>query len=304
MGGLPREVNRSPSFEDEQLINYEFVHPRVPPEGRLRCHSDQRAGIYDQSQRDLEDRPVGYDHTGRRRKLDERNRRQELRAMPIGIRQLSVMLSLAILCNGGVVTDLFAQDRLGTNDAAQARWSTANYDALAEQVFGPPTSSEPLPQRTVWVVTARVRPAYEDDPEVQFSITKQSTGDVTASMVTLDGPLRLQVEQILKERPGLAPQDVARSIAVQRINVTHTEHPQLARLAATFESMRPSVGIENVMVLDPRIYQLWVDAGSQQVYSNLLGPSNGAGRHPMIRWIEDALAELEKARIRARKQME
>lgn len=54
------------------------------------------------------------------------------------------------------------------------------------------------------------------------------------------------------------------------------------KAAGAFERIRTSIGLENALVMDPRRYQLWVDAESQQAYFNLLGPSSGEVGQPII----------------------
>jgi hypothetical protein len=75
---------------------------------------------------------------------------------------------------------------------------------------------------------------------------------------------------------------------MDRFTVARKQCAALTGIVSKFESLRMEVAIENMLVLDPRQYELWVDAGSQQLQVNLLGASSGETKHPVIQWMEDA----------------
>lgn len=154
------------------------------------------------------------------------------------------------------------------------------YDGVASRIFGAPIDEDGLAPDVAWVVTVRRRAAGNDEPEVQFSITRSYTGGLSATVMRLREPL---------EGSG----------AIDRVHLIAAGCRGLETIAEEFSGLQLSPVLENGMILDPIQYQVWVDAGSQQASFNLLGPSSGEGGHPLIVWIEGALRELARCEGRS-----
>jgi hypothetical protein len=164
---------------------------------------------------------------------------------------------------------------------------------VANEVFGSPPSADGPTGNTLWVVTVRVTPAY-DQPEIQFSLSKSANDEAAAVVTKLRSSLQLQLEKLYRERGEESASQIATRIELDRITVTERQCPALKKMVAAFAKVRSAIALENEMVLDSRRYQVWVDAYSQQLYVSLLGPSNGMGRHPIILWVEESLRHLKK----------
>lgn len=204
----------------------------------------------------------------------------------------AIILTITLaFCTNALCADLVQEVETGEDGSRE--WAAHNYDSVITHVFGEPSSSDlPSPEVT-WIVTARIRSAYDEAGELQFSLSKAHGGKVGAELIRAVTPLIVQIDDIHRVHPDLDAAAVAKLVRLERRAIEATPHaPALARLAKTFEALRPLVAVENVMVLDPRQYQVWIDAGSQQVFFNLLGPSSGDGRHALIRWVENAQKEL------------
>jgi hypothetical protein len=111
-----------------------------------------------------------------------------------------------------------------------------------------------------------VRPAYDAGPEVQFTITKLSTGEVTAVVTKLRSSLQVQLQNLHREHRNKMPSEIAKSINFDRFVFTQKQFPALTKIEPAFAKLRMPFSFENALVVDPRQYQLWVDAGSQQLY--------------------------------------
>ncbi len=180
---------------------------------------------------------------------------------------------------------------VATAKAAKA-WARQNYDAVAEAVLGLPTSSEDMPPNTSWIVTFRLRPAYGVDPEVQVALTKLANGGVTAIVTKLRPALDLQLQNMHQKHESSTPAQIAKLIQLDRVTLSSAQCPALTKVATSFERIRTPIVLENELALDSRQYQLWIDAGSQREYFDLLGASNGQSKHPVIVWIEESLKDI------------
>lgn len=226
--------------------------------------------------------------------MDEGHQREELHAMSVTSRAVVAVL-VASVCAVATALECAAQSTQQAEEAAATTWATQNYEDVSKHVFDPPTSPDGLNLNTTWVVTVRIRPAYDADPEVQFSLTKFGNGEVTAVVTKLRSSLQLQLQNIHREHRSSAPSEIAKLIKADRFVVTKAQCPTLTKIVAEFEKLRPTIALQNALVVDPRQYQLWLDAGSQQVYLNLLGASNRESRHPIIVWIEDTWQRIQKS---------
>ena len=225
--------------------------------------------------------------------MEERYRREEVRDVPGIVRTVTAFV-IVFLCTFAGRPACVPQDH-ETNQDVAARWATQQYGPVAKSAFGSPTAPEGLGPNTVWVVTARIRPAYNVDPEMQFSLTKLANGEVTATVIKLRTPLQVQLQRLYPKHPKASPSDLAELIELDRYILSQKQWAGLSELATAFEKVRTTVALENALTMDSRQYQIWVDAGSEQAYFNLLGPSSGEGGHPIIVWIEETGRRLQKA---------
>lgn len=214
--------------------------------------------------------------------------------MSVGSRTL-VALLVASVCAVAASPECAAQSTQQTDEDLAIIWATQNYEDVSKLIFGSPTSPDGLNLNIAWVVTARVRPAYDVDPEVQFSLTKLGNGEVTAVVTKLRSSLHLQLQNLHREHRSTTSSEIAKLVNFDRFVLTQTQCPVLTKIEAAFANLRTPITFENALVVDPRQYQLWVDAGSQQVYLNVLGASNGKSRLPIIVWIEEAQQRLQRA---------
>jgi hypothetical protein len=207
-----------------------------------------------------------------------------------GLVKVFVVVGLyASVLSGAPVQDIGHADSNGPSE-----WAAHNYERIANEVFGIPASSDPNSE-VIWMVTARIRPAYDADGESQLSLAKSRGGRMAADLIKVSAPLLRQIDEIHRQHPDLDTIAVAKLVRVHRRGVDATvSSAALSKIATAFEKLRPVIALENAMVIDPRQYQLWIDAGSQQIYFNLLGPSSGQGNHALIRWIENAHKELDR----------
>jgi hypothetical protein len=214
--------------------------------------------------------------------------------MSVGFRAV-VALLVASMFALAASPECAAQSTQQADENVASRWATQNYEDVSKHVFGSPTSLDGLDLNIAWVVTARVRPAHDPDPEVQFSLTKLGNGEVNAVVTKLRSSLQGQLQNLHDEHRSATPSEIAKLVDFDRFVLTQTQCPALTKIAAAFAKLRTPIAFENALVLDPRQYQLWLDAGSQQVYLNVLGASNGGSRHPIIVWIEETQQRLQKA---------
>lgn len=188
----------------------------------------------------------------------------------------------------------FQTPRAATDHTAEA-WVSEIIERVADSVFDPPMSVEGLDRNTVWVVTARILPAYETDPEMQLSLRKLANGNVNAIVTTLPQSLKVQLMRTYLRDRDATVAEIAKRIERTRWVLTPAECPELPRIAARFEKLRTNIALENALFLDSKRYQLWVDADAQRAQWDLLGASSGESRHPIIRWIEETSQALRKA---------
>jgi hypothetical protein len=241
----------------------------------------------------MESRSLRNSYQRRKTRLERRHRSEDLRSLSsMTARTLVLVLVLLIVAADQEGSTQGAQQ---AEEASARSWAVSQYDEVSKYVFEPPMSPNGLALTTSWVATARIRPSYDIDPEIQFSVSKSANKEVQARLTKLQAPLRLQLQDLYAQHRDLSPEELARLIRVDRLLVTKKECSTLDKIAAAFERLHPPIALENALVLDPRQYQLWLDAGSQQVYMNLLGASSGESRYPVIVWIEEARRQLEQA---------
>jgi hypothetical protein len=224
--------------------------------------------------------------------MDEGYRQEELREMSMTARALATLL-VAATCAVAGVSAAMAQSTPTDQDAIA--WATQHYDEVAISVFGSPLAPAGLDRDTVSVVTARIRPASDGEPESQFALTTLTSGDVRALVIRLRSPLHAQLRRLHRDRPNDSPLEIAKRILHDQFVLSAAQWPDGKRAAAAFKDIRTSIALENALVMDPSRYQLWVDAESEQAYFSLLGPSSGEGRHPIIAWIEATRRRLQQA---------
>jgi hypothetical protein len=187
-----------------------------------------------------------------------------------------------------------AQYQQGKGEAEAFTWANGVHQVVSQQVFGSPISDS-LGLDITWVVTARIRPSSDAEPEVQFVLRKTSGGEVEATLTELARPLMAQLQDLYREQDKRTSQEVAKLIEVRRFDLTGKQCSCLLRIARSFERLRTRIEVKNALILDPRQYQLWIDAGSQESYFRLLGPPSGAAMHPIIAWMEKSLRRLRGA---------
>lgn len=203
-----------------------------------------------------------------------------------------MVVALSLVAQGDSRAEASAIDDV--DDVAAREWAMANYDQIAERVFGAPIAEE-MPLDVSWRATARVRPAY-DQGEFQLSLTKQTNGSATIEFIKLTSPLLSQLARLHGDQSvsSLSSEVAARAVRTERFVVASSDWLAMRKIVAAFEAIRTNVVVQNALVVDPQAYQLWIDGGSQRVYFSLLGPSSGGGAHPIIRWIDTARRQVEQ----------
>src|SRR5215212_4131607 len=116
--------------------------------------------------------------------------------------RVGALLLVATLCNGPASGEGSDQPNGETGTNAATVWAAQQYEAVAVKVLGSPVSADAMQLDTSWVVTFRVRPANDVDPEVQVSLTKLGTGEVTAVVAKLRSSLQLQLQNLYREHKG------------------------------------------------------------------------------------------------------
>jgi hypothetical protein len=215
-------------------------------------------------------------------------------AMSMMRRAIAVIVFFALCCPAWSA-DAFSPHDAEEDANAATTWAAQQYEAVVEELLGDPASSGFLQLDTLWIITFRVIPAYSQ-PEVQVVLTKSTTGEVTAVVSKLRRSLELQLQDLYRDNQARTPSEIAKLVQVDRVTLSQADCPALKKIAMEFERVRAHVVLRNALVLDPRQYQLWVNAGPQQEYSSLLGPANGKGRHPIIVWIEESMKRIEGKR--------
>jgi hypothetical protein len=198
--------------------------------------------------------------------------------MPVTLRAATMVLYAAICVSA----------------AASETKNSDLHRAILPHVFDSPVTSA-LGMDVSWVVTVRMAPGGGREPDAQFSLTKSSDGELTAIVIELARPLALQLRTIPPAKRRASPAEIAKLIQTTRTVLTSAEYAELSQIAAAFENLRTPVVLENVMMLDASRYELWVDAGSQQVYYRLFGGSGAT--HPIICWIESTRKRLALAAL-------
>lgn len=186
-----------------------------------------------------------------------------------------------------------AQSKAEIQEREVRTWASTNYQAVSEGVFGAPTDQDGLTLDAKWVVTVRISPAFDSEPESQFSLTRFWNGKVSLAFTRLRSSLGLQLQTIYRNDPTVTPQRAVSLVHVDRLAVTQTEFPALPAIASAFEKIRSPIAMENALRMDSREYRIWLDAGSQQVYLDLLGPESGESEQPVIAWVEKTRRKVD-----------
>ena len=197
---------------------------------------------------------------------------------------------------------MFGSSSYGS-DSDDVAWVTDRYESVLREVFGRGGSGESLSPEILWTATGSIVSA-SDDPEFQFRIVQLSNGEIRASTTQMQAPLRQQLATLHGHHGSASADELAKLIAADRQAFGAGAETTLAAVVRNFHQLRTDLVVENGIVMDPRRYDLHVDGGTQHVDIALLGPSDGHGGHPLIRWMENTRAILMKSRPRELRQKE
>lgn len=201
---------------------------------------------------------------------------------------MSVCLLVIILQTAPLASSAWANQPNAVKAGAVER------DEVLAALFGPTAFDHPMPLEISWIVTIRISPA-QNEPESQFTITKQADGTVAAELVRLRVPLQQTLVRVGSRYEGVP--ELARHITLDRWTSGPEDARALRDVAARFEKAPLNAGIENVLVLDSQRYEIWINGGAQKIYATLLGPSGGKTGDPFLQWIEATRKQLNRCLV-------
>jgi hypothetical protein len=209
----------------------------------------------------------------------------QMRLNRMAISSLLVSLNICGLFAGQFVA-LARHDQDKTTD-----WVSANYQTILDCALPSGFVQEGLPQGTEWLVSVRIVPPLEWEPEFQFTFRKADDGISELTFALPMGyTLREQLLSLKKKHPDSSIKAVCGKMAVARHTINQSNYPKLGGLATDFENIRTSPVPPRGIILDGTFYHFWIESFSlHQVHARLegYGPDAKKQPHPMVEWAED-----------------